>query len=193
MRNLIREFTQRCSIHILNFCQCSNHRGDIIFGRTTYERTSFLALSEYYSDIFLFMLISPPCFLDTNARKTKRYENFVEVTTNPLLMNFTYSGDQTTPPSLYWLPDFIANGYICSNFRETSDYQQKKPTKSLIPVVNKLQDVFSAIGHQAIDLLQIVVVSSLSAGKSSVFKSIVGRNIPPRGSRVATQSSRSSA
>lgn len=33
--------------------------------------------------------------------------------------------------------------------------------ETLIPVVNKLQDVFGAIGQQAIDLPQIVVVSTV--------------------------------
>ncbi len=47
--------------------------------------------------------------------------------------------------------------------------------EDLIPVVNKLQDVFSAIGQQSLDLPQIIVVGSQSSGKSSVIESIVGR------------------
>jgi dynamin 1-like protein len=45
----------------------------------------------------------------------------------------------------------------------------------LIPIVNKLQDVFGAIGYNSLDLPQIVVVGSQSAGKSSVLENIVGR------------------
>lgn len=47
--------------------------------------------------------------------------------------------------------------------------------EQLIPIVNKLQDVFGAIGQEALDLPQITVVGSQSAGKSSVLENIVGR------------------
>lgn len=59
--------------------------------------------------------------------------------------------------------------------------------ESLIPVVNKLQDVFGAIGQQSIDLPQIVVVGSQSAGKSSVLENIVGRDFLPRGTGIVTR------
>jgi len=58
---------------------------------------------------------------------------------------------------------------------------------SLIPIVNKLQDVFGAIGHQNIDLPQITVVGSQSAGKSSVLENIVGRDFLPRGAGIVTR------
>jgi dynamin 1-like protein len=59
--------------------------------------------------------------------------------------------------------------------------------EQLIPVVNKLQDVFGAIGSQVIDLPQIVVVGSQSSGKSSVLENIVGRDFLPRGSGIVTR------
>lgn len=49
--------------------------------------------------------------------------------------------------------------------------------ENLIPLANKLQDVFGAIGQQTIDLPQITVVGSQSAGKSSVLEHIVGRYV----------------
>jgi len=59
--------------------------------------------------------------------------------------------------------------------------------EQLIPIVNKLQDVFGAIGQYSIDLPQITVVGSQSAGKSSVLENIVGRDFLPRGSGVVTR------
>eukprot|EP01091_Cochliopodium_minus_P009360 TRINITY_DN2293_c1_g2_i1.p1 TRINITY_DN2293_c1_g2~~TRINITY_DN2293_c1_g2_i1.p1 ORF type:complete len:728 (-),score=255.63 TRINITY_DN2293_c1_g2_i1:60-2198(-) len=57
----------------------------------------------------------------------------------------------------------------------------------LIPVINKLQDVFNAIGQESIDLPQIAVVGAQSSGKSSVLENIVGRDFLPRGSGIVTR------
>ncbi|KAK6111261.1 Dynamin central region family protein [Brugia pahangi] len=61
--------------------------------------------------------------------------------------------------------------------------------ESLIPVINKLQEVFSAVGTREaeIQLPQIVVVGSQSAGKSSVLEGIVGRDFLPRGAGIVTR------
>lgn len=59
--------------------------------------------------------------------------------------------------------------------------------EALIPVINKLQDVFNTIGTDAIQLPQIVVVGSQSSGKSSVIEALVGRDFLPRGSGIVTR------
>ena len=59
--------------------------------------------------------------------------------------------------------------------------------EQLIPIVNKLQDVFNTVGSDIIDLPQITVVGSQSSGKSSVLESIVGRDFLPRGSGIVTR------
>ena len=59
--------------------------------------------------------------------------------------------------------------------------------EALIPVINKLQDVFNTIGTDAIQLPQIAVVGSQSSGKSSVIESLVGRDFLPRGNGIVTR------
>ena len=59
--------------------------------------------------------------------------------------------------------------------------------ESLIPIINKLQDVFNTIGGELIELPQIAVVGCQSSGKSSVLESIVGRDFLPRGSGIVTR------
>lgn len=59
--------------------------------------------------------------------------------------------------------------------------------ESLIPIINKLQDVFYTIGSESIQLPQIIVVGAQSSGKSSVLESIVGRDFLPRGSGIVTR------
>ncbi|KAH9970364.1 Dynamin central region-domain-containing protein [Lactifluus volemus] len=59
----------------------------------------------------------------------------------------------------------------------------------IVSTVNKLQDVFTAVGSSAaqIDLPQICVLGSQSSGKSSVLENIVGRDFLPRGSGIVTR------
>ncbi|KAI5094728.1 dynamin-1-like protein isoform X2, partial [Silurus meridionalis] len=59
--------------------------------------------------------------------------------------------------------------------------------ETLIPVINRLQEVFLTIRAKIIQLPQIVVVGSQSSGKSSVLESLVGRDFLPRGSGIVTR------
>uniref|UniRef100_UPI00398E33AF dynamin-1-like protein isoform X2 n=1 Tax=Pristiophorus japonicus TaxID=55135 RepID=UPI00398E33AF len=58
---------------------------------------------------------------------------------------------------------------------------------TLIPVINKLQEIFGTVGAELVQLPQIVVVGSQSSGKSSVLESIMGRDFLPRGSGIVTR------
>lgn len=58
----------------------------------------------------------------------------------------------------------------------------------LIPLINRIQDIFTLLGEPLlIRLPTIVVVGSQSSGKSSVLESIVGREFLPRGSGIVTR------
>ncbi|XP_055682927.1 dynamin-1-like protein [Lutzomyia longipalpis] len=59
--------------------------------------------------------------------------------------------------------------------------------EALIPVINKLQDVFNTVGSDLMQLPQIVVLGSQSSGKSSVIESLVGRSFLPRGTGIVTR------
>ncbi|KAI3436285.1 hypothetical protein D9Q98_002338 [Chlorella vulgaris] len=60
--------------------------------------------------------------------------------------------------------------------------------ESIIPAINKLQDVFSQLAADVkLDLPQIAVVGSQSSGKSSVLEALVGRDFLPRGSNIVTR------
>ncbi|XP_054476822.1 dynamin-1-like protein isoform X2 [Anoplopoma fimbria] len=59
--------------------------------------------------------------------------------------------------------------------------------EALIPVINKLQDVFNTVGADIIQLPQIAVVGTQSSGKSSVLENLVGRDILPRGTGIVTR------
>ncbi|CAL9775930.1 unnamed protein product [Musa acuminata subsp. burmannicoides] len=59
---------------------------------------------------------------------------------------------------------------------------------TVIPIVNKLQDIFAQLGSSStIDLPQVAVVGSQSSGKSSVLEALVGRDFLPRGSDICTR------
>uniref|UniRef100_A0A1J3C895 Dynamin-related protein 3A n=1 Tax=Noccaea caerulescens TaxID=107243 RepID=A0A1J3C895_NOCCA len=59
---------------------------------------------------------------------------------------------------------------------------------SVIPIVNKLQDIFAQLGKQSsIELPQVAVVGSQSSGKSSVLEALVGRDFLPRGNDICTR------
>ncbi|KAK6636859.1 hypothetical protein RUM43_010523 [Polyplax serrata] len=59
--------------------------------------------------------------------------------------------------------------------------------ESLIPVVNKLQNVFNTVGSETLLLPQIVVVGTQSSGKSSVLESLVGKSFLPKGVGIITR------
>ncbi|KAL1224840.1 Dynamin-related protein 3B [Cardamine amara subsp. amara] len=59
---------------------------------------------------------------------------------------------------------------------------------SVIPIINKLQDIFAQLGSQStIALPQVAVVGSQSSGKSSVLEALVGRDFLPRGNDICTR------
>ncbi|KAJ8090631.1 Dynamin- GTPase protein [Marasmius tenuissimus] len=57
---------------------------------------------------------------------------------------------------------------------------------NLINLVNKLQDTFHNLGGE-LNMPQLVVVGSQSAGKSSVLETIVGKDFLPRGQGIVTR------
>ncbi|KAH7421681.1 hypothetical protein KP509_13G070800 [Ceratopteris richardii] len=60
--------------------------------------------------------------------------------------------------------------------------------QSVVPLINKLQDIFSQLGSSStINLPQVAVVGSQSSGKSSVLEGLVGRDFLPRGSDICTR------
>ena len=60
--------------------------------------------------------------------------------------------------------------------------------EKLIPLVNKLQDIFARSKVQFnVSLPQIVVIGGQSSGKSSVLESIVGIDFLPRGTNIVTR------
>ncbi|KAL6295881.1 hypothetical protein ACE6H2_004023 [Prunus campanulata] len=59
---------------------------------------------------------------------------------------------------------------------------------SLIPIINKLQDILAQAGSELdVSLPQVAVVGSQSSGKSSVLEALVGRDFLPRGCDICTR------
>ncbi|KAK9060315.1 hypothetical protein SSX86_021019 [Deinandra increscens subsp. villosa] len=59
---------------------------------------------------------------------------------------------------------------------------------NVIPIVNKLQDIFAQLrSSSTIELAQVAVVGSQSSGKSSVLEALVDRDFFPRGSDICTR------
>lgn len=60
--------------------------------------------------------------------------------------------------------------------------------EKLIPVINKLQEIFYRTKVPfTVEMPQIVVIGGQSSGKSSVLESIVGRDFLPRGTNIVTR------
>jgi dynamin 1-like protein len=59
--------------------------------------------------------------------------------------------------------------------------------EDLISTIGRVQDAFSKIGCHDIELPQIVVIGSQSAGKSSVIEGIVKKDFLPRGPGMVTR------
>ncbi|CAB3362921.1 Hypothetical predicted protein [Cloeon dipterum] len=70
---------------------------------------------------------------------------------------------------------------------DAEDSPESCTMEALIPVINKLQDVFHTVGADSIQLPQIAVVGTQSSGKSSVIESLVGRSFLPRGTGIVTR------
>jgi len=60
--------------------------------------------------------------------------------------------------------------------------------EKLIPLVNKLQEIFIKTKVPfSVEMPQIVVIGGQSCGKSSVLETIVGRDFLPRGTNIVTR------
>ena len=64
---------------------------------------------------------------------------------------------------------------------------ESSPLERLIPTINRLQEVFSKVGLDSIDLPQIAVCGAQSSGKSSVLENLVGKDFLPRGTGIVTR------
>ncbi|KAH9317843.1 hypothetical protein KI387_019612, partial [Taxus chinensis] len=79
-------------------------------------------------------------------------------------------------------PEDTPSSPVNPNVTTTSVYSLGQ---SIIPVINKLQDIFAQLGSSStIDLPQVAVIGSQSRGNSNVLEALVGRDFLPRGSDI---------
>eukprot|EP01132_Coremiostelium_polycephalum_P007730 gene7730-9506_t len=116
---------------------------------------------------------------------------------NNSFLNLTSTTTTTTPYTFRNNRTFSTQTYQQQQYQQHQQQQQiinkeldEKQSEvvgtSLLPVVNKLQEITSLIGTE-ITLPQIVVIGSQSSGKSSVLENLVGRDFLPRGSGLVTR------
>eukprot|EP01113_Clastostelium_recurvatum_P022676 TRINITY_DN2711_c0_g1_i4.p1 TRINITY_DN2711_c0_g1~~TRINITY_DN2711_c0_g1_i4.p1 ORF type:complete len:791 (+),score=210.28 TRINITY_DN2711_c0_g1_i4:18-2390(+) len=161
-----------------------------------------LARPPYYSSlqdalpcVGRFSLLTRSACLATVARNTNRHTqaNVSSVTFTPatrllrpcisLLHTSSFNRTEATSTTSNTIPGDL--------FSESGDLSPNPSSgrmlgSSLIPVVNKLQEVCSLVGAE-IHLPQIVVIGSQSSGKSSVLENLVGKDFLPRGSGLVTR------
>lgn len=74
------------------------------------------------------------------------------------------------------------------NQASKQEFSNKNRMEKLIPLVNKLQEIFYRTKVPfSVEMPQIVVIGGQSSGKSSVLESIVGKDFLPRGTNIVTR------
>lgn len=82
----------------------------------------------------------------------------------------------------------VAVGAVLASVSMTDIAPSETLGDSLIPVINKLQDIFSQVTIDfKLNLPQVAVVGSQSSGKSSVLEALVRRDFLPRGPDICTR------
>ena len=103
---------------------------------------------------------------------------------------FLLSPIQTTRTSFACNPrNFLRQIYRESSMAEEVNAMASSIGSSLIPIINKLQDIFTAssVDLSKISLPHVAVVGCQSSGKSSVLEALVGRDFLPRGTDICTR------
>jgi hypothetical protein len=107
-------------------------------------------------------------------RKKKRQSFFPEKSARSNIHTITTMRGSTTPSKAATASMRSAGTEL--DGQRNHQQQQKTLGASLVPLINKLQDIFASAGLEEladIDLPQIAVVGSQSSGKSSVLEALV--------------------